>query len=132
MDQRVKTFLKDNHVAVMTTLKDDEMPHVVRVGVGLVEGRLWSSGTLERVRTRHLRRDNRSTLCILSNDRWRWLGLESRVSILEGPEAPEQNLALYRVIRRASPEDIDEYLQAMVAEKRIIYEFEILRAYGRY
>lgn len=132
MDQRVKAFLKDNHVAVMTTLKDDEMPHVVRVGVGLVEGRLWSSGTLERVRTRHLRRDNRSTLCILSNDRWRWLGLESRVSILEGPEAPEQNLALYRVIRRASPEDIDEYLQAMVAEKRIIYEFEILRAYGRY
>lgn len=132
MDQRVKTFLKDNHAAVMTTLKDDGMPHVVRVGVGLVEGRLWSSGTLERVRTRHLRRDNRSTLCILSNDRWRWLGLESRVSILEGPEAPEQNLALYRVIRRASPEDIDEYLQAMVAEKRIIYEFEILRAYGRY
>jgi PPOX class probable F420-dependent enzyme len=132
VDQRVKTFLKDNHAAVMTTLKDDEMPHVVRVGVGLVEGRLWSSGTLERVRTRHLRRDNRSTLCILSNDRWRWLGLESRVSILEGPEAPEQNLALYRVIRRASPEDIDEYLQAMVAEKRIIYEFEILRAYGRY
>jgi PPOX class probable F420-dependent enzyme len=132
VDQRVKAFLEDNHVAVMTTLKDDGMPHVARVGVGLVEGRLWSSGTLERVRTRHLRRDNRSTLCILSNDRWRWLGLESRVSILEGPEAPEQNLALYRVIRRASPEDIDEYLQAMVAEKRIIYEFEILRAYGRY
>jgi PPOX class probable F420-dependent enzyme len=132
MDQRVEAFLQDNHVAVMTTLKDDGMPHVARVGVGLVDGRLWSSGKLTRVRTRHLRRDNRSTLCVLSNDWWRWLGLETRVSILEGPEAPEQNLALYRAIRGESPEDLDEYRQAMLAEKRIIYEFEILGAYGRY
>ena len=132
MDRSVQAFLDGNHFAVMTTLKDDGAPHVVMVGIGLVDGRLWSSGTQTRVRTGHLRKDDRATLCVLSENKWRWLALETRVNILEGPDAPEQNLALYRVITGKPPDDVDEYLQAMVAEQRLIFEFEILRAYGSY
>jgi hypothetical protein len=48
----------------MITLRRDGSAHAVRVGVALVDGKVWSSGTADRVRTRHLRRDPRSTLIV--------------------------------------------------------------------
>ncbi|MDQ3752867.1 MAG: PPOX class F420-dependent oxidoreductase [Actinomycetota bacterium] len=130
MDDSVRMFLEDNHAAIMTTLKRDGTPHVARVGVGLVEGRLWSSGTRKRVRTAHVRRDPRATLCVLAKDNgWAWLGLETTVTLLDGPEAVDQNLALYRALA-GEPEDLDEYRRAMAAEERLIYEFAIHKTYG--
>ena len=131
MDDKVRKFLEQHHGAVMTTLKKDGAPHVARVGVGLVDGKLWSSGTQDRVRTGHLRRDPRSTLFVFAGSAWEWMGLETEVAILEGEDAPQLNLKLYRVLA-GEPEDLDEYLEAMVTEKRLIYEFDIKRAYGQY
>jgi len=125
-----REFLTKHHAAAMITLRADGMPHAARVGVGLVDGKLWSSGRQGRVRTKHLRRDPRCTLFVLgSAEAWSWLALETTVTILDGPDAPQQNLALYRVLA-GEPEDLDEYLQAMKTEERLIYEFEISRSYG--
>ncbi|MDP9223959.1 MAG: PPOX class F420-dependent oxidoreductase [Actinomycetota bacterium] len=132
MDERVRRFLEDHHAAVMATIKEDGQPHVARIACGLVEGRLWSSGTQTRARTRYLRRDPRATLFVMdTKNAYHWLGLECRVTLLEGPEAVDQNLALYRVLA-GEPTDIEEYRSAMVTEQRLIYEFEIHRAYGQY
>jgi PPOX class probable F420-dependent enzyme len=132
MDDKVREFLEAHHDAVMTTTKRDGTPHVARIGVGLVEGKLWSSGTQTRVRTKHLRRDPRSALMVLdSSSRYRWLGLECEVKILDGDDAPELNLKLYRTLA-GEPDDVAEYLDAMVKEQRLIYEFEVKRAYGMY
>ena len=128
----MKDFLEDHHSAVMTTLTKDGTPHVARIGIGLVDGELWSSGTADRVRTKHLRRDPRSTLFVWDPaDSQHWMGLETRVDILDGPERVEQNLALYRVLA-GEPDDLEEYKQAMVSEKRLIYRFNIERAYGQF
>jgi PPOX class probable F420-dependent enzyme len=116
----------------MCTLKKDGAPHVARISVGLVEGNLWSSGTDERVRTAHLRRDPRATLCVLDDsNRYAWLGLECEVDILDGPERVDQNLALYRVLA-GEPDDLQEYRDAMVTEKRLVYQFNVKKAYGQY
>jgi PPOX class probable F420-dependent enzyme len=132
VDDRVREFLEKHHGAVMVTLKQDGTPHVARCGIGLVDGNLESSGTQDRVRTKHLRRDPRSTLFVMNHENaWSWLGLETVVTILDGEDAPELNLALYRVLA-GEPEDLDEYLSAMVKEKRLIYRFDIKRAYGQY
>ncbi|MEA2488206.1 MAG: hypothetical protein QOF16_1860 [Actinomycetota bacterium] len=132
MDDRVRKFLEQNHTAVQTTLRRDGTPHVAVIGVGLVDGKLWSSATETRIRTKHLRHDPRSSLCVLnSTDRYNWLGLDCRVTILDGPEAVEQNLALYRSLA-GEPDNLDEYKRAMVTEQRIIYEFDIEKAYGQY
>ncbi len=132
MDDKVRDFLEEHHDAVMTTTKKDGMPHVARIGVGLVDGKLWSSGTQTRVRTKHLRRDPRSALMVLdSSNRYRWLGLECDVRILDGRDAPQLNLKLYRTLA-GEPDDVDEYLEAMVKEQRLIYEFDIKKAYGQY
>ena len=130
MDDKVRRFLESNHAAVMTTLKPDGTPHVARVGVGLVEGKVWSSGTQTRLRTGHLRRDPRATLAVLDySNPYRWMGLETRVTIREGDSAVDDNLALYRVLA-GEPDDLQEYRDAMVAEQRLIYEFTVERAYG--
>lgn len=132
MDDKVREFLEKHHDAVMTTVKQDGTPHVARVAIALVEGKLWSSGTQTRVRTKHLHRSPRSALMVMDeSDRYRWLGLECKVTILDGDDAPQLNLQLYRKLA-GEPTDLDEYLEAMVTEQRLIYEFEVEKAYGMY
>lgn len=130
MDDEVREFLEKHHGTAMATTKKDGTPHVARVAVGLVEGKLWSSATQTRVRTKHLRHNPRAALLVFDETNlYRWLGLECAVTILEGPDAPELNLKLYRTIA-GEPDDVDEYLEAMVKEQRIIYEFDIEKSYG--
>lgn len=132
MDDRVRKFLEHHHSAVMATIKKDGRPHMARIACGLVQDKLWSSGTSTRARTKFLRRDPRATLFVFDEkDAYSWMGLECTVNILDGPEAVDQNLALYRTLA-GEPKDLEEYRAAMVAEHRLIYEFEIERSYGQF
>lgn len=140
MEQKVREFLERNHGAAMITLKTDGTPHVVRVGIALVEGKLWSSGTKERRRTAHLRRDPRCTLFLWEG--YAYLGLETRVTILEGLDVPDQSLRLFKTMQGIGPGDHrklkwfgreladDAFRERMVSEGRLIYEFDVQRAYG--
>ena len=147
MDQKTLEFLGKHHAAAMVTLKPDGMPHVARVGVALVDGKLWSSGTRRRVRTGNVRRDPRCTLFVFApGDRasaWSWLALETNVKVLDGPDAPQMHVRLFEVMQgdRQPPGKVlwngeeksqEEFLRIMVEEERLIYEFEITRAYGMY
>jgi hypothetical protein len=133
-----RAFLEHNHGAAMITLRPDGTPSAVRVGVALVDGQLWSSGTARRRRTAWLRRDPRATIFVFESG-FRFLTIESRVTILEGPDAPEQSVHLFRVMqnRATGPlawygAELDEveFLRRMVDEQRLIYQFEPLREYG--
>ena len=136
-DQRA--FLDEHRSAAMVTLRRDGTPHAVQVGVAVVDGALWSSGTARRARTRHLRRDPRSTLFVFDGRR-SWLTVEAVVTILDGPDAAEQNVRLFQVMQGRSGSDPlawfggelapDEFLRAMEAEGRLIYEFDVQRSYG--
>ena len=126
------------HSAAMITIGEGGWPKPVRVGIALVDGKLWSSGTQDRVRTRRLRRDPRCTLFVF-DQAFRWLAVEATVTILEGPGAAAQNLRLFRVMqdRPGGPlswfgGELDEgaFLQAMAEEHRLIYEFDVHRSYG--
>src|SRR6266849_3799297 len=144
MDDRVAAFIGKNHAAAMATLRPDGTAHVVRVGVGVADGKIWSSGTQFRLRTKHLRRDPRSTLFVFdTSPDPRFLSLETTVTILEGPDAPELHLRLFREMQgeRAADGKIawfggelteEEFLETMRAEGRLIYEFDVKRAYGYY
>lgn len=143
LDPAAIAFLESQHAAAMTTLRPDGTAHTVRIGVALVDGNIWSSGTQTRVRTRHLRRDPRSTLFVFDGN-WRWLSLECRVRILDGQDMPQQHLRLFEVMQQGmhvtpgkvmwygAERDVDDFLRIMVEEQRLIYEFEPERAYGMY
>jgi PPOX class probable F420-dependent enzyme len=131
-------FLTKNHSAAMVTVAPDGIAKVARVGVAVIDGKLWSSGTADRVRTKRLRRDPRCTLYVHDNA-FGFLAIETTVTILDGPDAAAQNLRLFRVMQ-AKPtgaiswfggefED-DDFLAQMQAEQRLIYEFEPHRTYG--
>jgi PPOX class probable F420-dependent enzyme len=139
LSQRDLDFLKDHHSAAMITSARDGTPKVARVGVALVDDKLWSSGTQDRVRTKRLRRDSRCTLFVFDHPGWGWVALESTVTILDGPDAPAHSLRMFRQMqgRPSGPlswfgGELDEeaFLQQMVDEQRLIYEFDVMRSYG--
>jgi PPOX class probable F420-dependent enzyme len=135
--------MEQHHRAAMVTLRADGSPHAVRVGVALVDGKVWSSGTRARARTRHLRRDPRSTLFVFDQE-WRWLALDSSVTILDGPDVPELSLRLFQTMQReldpgpapgkvlweGTERDPEEFRRIMVEEQRLIYQFEVIRTHG--
>ena len=145
MDERIRSFLEANQSAAMTTLRANGTPHVARIGLGMLDGRIWSSGTQTRLRTKHLRRDPRATLFVFEAG-YRWVALETTVTILEGPDVPNQTLRFMRALQddldtKPAPGHVmwfgqekteEEFLQIMVEEQRLIYEFDVTRAYGMY
>ncbi|MCI0856833.1 MAG: pyridoxamine 5'-phosphate oxidase family protein [Chloroflexi bacterium] len=145
MDKRIRSFLEANQSAAMTTLRANGTPHVARIGLGMLDGKIWSSGTQTRLRTTHLRRDPRATLFVFESG-YRWLALETTVTLLEGPDVPNQTLRFMRALQddldtKPAPGHVmwfgqekteEEFLQIMVEEQRLIYEFNVTRAYGVY
>jgi PPOX class probable F420-dependent enzyme len=146
MDEKVRAFLEQNRAAAMTTLRSDGTPHVARVAIGLLDGKILSSSTQTRVRTRNLRRDPRCTLFVFEGTGPRWLGLETRVTFIEGAEVPDLTLRYFQDMQRSltpapKPGNViwfgaertpEEFLKIMVEEGRLLYEFEVTRAYGMY
>jgi Pyridoxamine 5'-phosphate oxidase len=131
-------FIGAHPSAAMITVGADGLAKAVRVGVAVVDGRVWSSGTRDRVRTGRLRQDPRCTVFVFDAG-FSWLALEGTVSILDGPDAPDLNLRLFRQMqgRPSGPLswfggelDEDAFLQAMADEQRLIYELDVGRTYG--
>jgi Pyridoxamine 5'-phosphate oxidase len=131
-------FLAEHHSAAMITVAADGVAKVARVGVALVDGKLWSSGTADRIRTKRLRRDPRCTLYVHAEP-FAFLALETTVTILDGPDAPALNLTLFRVMQNrptgplswfGGELDEEEFLARMAAEHRLVYEFEPHHTYG--
>jgi pyridoxamine 5'-phosphate oxidase-like protein len=143
LSEPARTFLEAARSAAMITLRRDGSPHAVRVGVALVDGKVWSSGTADRVRTRHLRRDPRATLIVYGAGR-EALSIDATVNILDGPDVPELSWKLFSVMQRGMtppppPEHLmwygklkarEDFLRAMIDERRLIYEFDVIREYG--
>ena len=127
----------------MITLRPDGTAHAVRVGVALVDGKPWSSGRPDRLRTRFLRRDPRCTFFVFESG-FGFLSLEGSVTILDGPDAPLQSVRLFQTMQagmpqgpppghlfwRGKPLTLEHFRQAMVDERRLIYQLEVERAYG--
>ncbi len=137
-----KVFLERHHGAAMTSLRQDGAPHTVRVGVSLVDGRLWSSGTAGRGRTAHLRRDPRASVMVFDSA-WSYLTVEATVTMIDGAEAAESSLSLFRVMQNrgsafqtllweGKEKTADDFLRIMQEERRLIYQFDPVKVYGLY
>jgi hypothetical protein len=77
---------------------------------------------------------------------WSWLTVEATVTILDGPDAPEQSILLFRAMQagleRPRPpgkllwngeeKTEEEFRRIMRDEQRLIYEFEVQRTYGMF
>jgi PPOX class probable F420-dependent enzyme len=121
LSQRQRGFLEANHSAIMATVDDRGRPHAVPVLCALVAGRLWSSGTERRVRTRYLAAPPFPSLTVLGQGfGGEWLTISGPVETSRDHRV-EDSLRLYRAATGRDPDDLEEYRAAMVAERRLVY-----------
>lgn len=145
---RVTAFIGRYPDAAMITLRPDGSSHMARVELGVVDTRIRSSGSPSLVRTRNLRGDARCSLFVFGPHP-SWLGLETHATILDGPEAPADLMALMRArhheptppgmvlghddaLGQDRPYSEDEYLAHVRDEQRLVFDFEVVRAYGNW
>jgi PPOX class probable F420-dependent enzyme len=129
LSQRQRDFLETNHSAIMATVDDRGRPHAVPVLCALVDGRLWSSGTERRVRTRYLAARPFASLTVLGQGfGGEWLTISGPVETRRDHRVKD-NLRLYRAATGRDPDDLEEYRTAMVAERRLVYILTPERVY---
>jgi PPOX class probable F420-dependent enzyme len=129
LTSRQRDFLEANHSAIMATVDDRGRPHAVPVLCALVDGRLWSSGTDLRVRTRYLAAHPYASLTVLGKGfGGEWLTVSGPVETRREHRV-EDNLRLYRAATGRDPDDLEVYRAAMVAERRLVYALTPERVY---
>lgn len=121
-------FLLEHHLGVLTTLKADGRPQLSNVAYALRDGRVAISVTADRAKTANALRDPRVSLHVTSEDFWTYLVVEgeaelSPVSTTPGDATGLALLATYEAIRGEAHPDPEEFLAAMVAERRRVLSF---------
>ena len=145
-DQEVLNFVETYPDAAMITLRADGSAHMARVEIAVSDGHIRSTGSPTLVRTRNLRRDARCSLFVFGPHP-HWLGLETEVAVLDGPEAPDLLFELMVARHKDAappgmvlahddrlghdrPYSREELIEQLKRERLFIYEFKVLRAYG--
>lgn len=128
-DADARRFLAERHWGVLTTLKaSDGRPQLSNVAYAVIDGRVRVSVTDGRAKTANLRRDPRVSLHVTSEDFWTYVVAEGTAALT--PVAAEPGdatttalLELYEAIRGEPHPEPDDFLAAMVDERRLQITF---------
>jgi len=121
-------FLRPRHRALLVTTRADGRPQVSPVACGVDdEGRIVVSTYPQRAKSRNARRDERVTVCVLSDD-WNgpYVQVDGRAEVLDLPDALEPLVEYYRCIAGEHP-DWDEYREAMRRQGKVLIRVTIDR-----
>lgn len=133
-------FLDANHAAAMITVGKDGYAKPVRIAFVVVDGKIWSSGNRNRVRTKRLRKDPRCTLYV-HEPAYNFLALETTVTIFDDETTLDRSVRYFRqmqgrpdgpILWHGSEQTEDDFRDFLVKDERILYEFEPVRFYGTY
>lgn len=128
-------FLADHHQAVIATLGEDDVPHLTNV-VYAFDGRvLRVSLTDERVKVENMRRRPVATLSVSDASFWHYVTAECDVELSAtttspGDDVGRELLDLYTAIS-GEHDDPEEFLQAMVDQRRLVLRATPRRVYGQ-
>ncbi|GAA0940254.1 PPOX class F420-dependent oxidoreductase [Nonomuraea longicatena] len=126
---KARSFLRDNHRAVLLTRHRDGRPQMSPVTVGVdAQGHVVISTRETAAKVRNLRRDPQATLCVFTDGFYgEWIQIEGEAEIVPLPEAMDGLIAYYRDISGEHP-DWDEYRAAMISEQRVLVRITPNRA----
>jgi PPOX class probable F420-dependent enzyme len=123
-----RAFLREHHRGVLATVRGNGRPQMSVVAAGVDdEGRVIISTRADAFKVRHVRRDPRVSLCVLSDDGWKWIQVDGDATVLPLPEAMEPLVDYYRKVAGEHP-DWDEYRSAMEEQGRVLLRIDIERA----
>ncbi|MFI6709164.1 PPOX class F420-dependent oxidoreductase [Nonomuraea sp. NPDC050478] len=121
-------FLRPRHHGLLSTARADGRPQLSPVTCGVDgDGRIVISTYPDRAKTRNARRDDRVSICVLSDD---WDGpyvqVDGRAEVLDMPEALDGLVEYFRCISGEHP-DWDEYREAMRRQDKSLIRLRIER-----
>ncbi len=123
-----RAFLREHHRGILATFRSDGRPQMSPIAVGIdAEGRGIVSTREDAYKVRNVRRDPRVSICVTSDDFWRWIQVDGTATVLSLPEAMEPLVDYYRTLSGEHP-DWDDYRRAMQDQRRVLLRIEIQRA----
>jgi PPOX class probable F420-dependent enzyme len=124
-----RQFLRENHRAVLATLRSDGRPQLSPVTVTVDEGgRAVISSRETAYKVRNLRRDPRASLCVMTDEFFApWAQVDGTATIVSLPDAMEPLVDYYRSVSGEHP-DWDDYRRAMEEQRRVVIRVDIERA----
>jgi PPOX class probable F420-dependent enzyme len=123
LPEEVIAFLRERHLATLTTLRADGSPHVVAVGFGydvaarVVRVITWAASQKARNAQRMERAGQRAAVCQL--DGGRWLSLEGPVRLVTDPDGVRAGVEAYAT-RYRQPKDRDDRVVVEIAVDRVL------------
>ncbi|MEM9650515.1 MAG: PPOX class F420-dependent oxidoreductase [Actinomycetota bacterium] len=121
-------FVRPRKNWVMTTVRRDGRPQISPVSGGVgQDGRLLVSTYPSRDKVYNLRRDPKTTVCVLSdNFGGAWVQVDGTATITDVPEAVDGMVEYFRSISGEHP-DWDEYRAAMIRQGKCLISIDIDR-----
>ncbi|MEQ4717571.1 MULTISPECIES: PPOX class F420-dependent oxidoreductase [unclassified Nonomuraea] len=119
-------FLRPRHHGLLSTTRKNGRPQLSPVTCGVDEGgRIVVSTYPDRVKARNARRDERVSICVLSDD-WNgpYVQVDGHAEVLDMPDALEALVEYYRCISGEHP-DWDEYRAAMRRQDKSLIRLHI-------
>jgi PPOX class probable F420-dependent enzyme len=127
---QARSFIQENHRAVLATRRPDENLHLTLVTCGIDgEGRVIISSTEDRVKVKNLRRNHRASLCIMRSQFFGGgIQVHGSSTIVSLPDAMEPLIDYFRRVAGKEHDDWDEYRRAMEQDRRVLIRIDIERA----
>lgn len=124
----LEAFVRPRHHGVLLTRRRDGWPQSSLVTMGLDDdGRVVISSYPERAKVANLRRDERASIVVMSDDfNGEWVQLDGRAEVIDLPDALDGLCDYYRVISGEHP-DWDEYRTAMTRQGKCLIRLTIER-----
>ena len=117
--ERLAKFLLPARIAVVATVGRDGMPQVTPVWYAYEDGRLTVAANESSAKVRNLRRDPRLSVCVYEGERGaEYVALFGRADLAHDDGVWPQVRAI--VERYERPENVDDYMRELMAERFVI------------
>lgn len=127
--EHARAYIRENHHAVMATMRADGRPQLSPVVCGIDgDGNVVVSTREGAYKTRNLRRDPRVSLCVFPDGFFgEWVQVDGIATVVSMPEALSGLIEYYREVAGEHP-DWDDYRNAMEREHRVLVRIALERA----
>ncbi|MDR6979816.1 PPOX class probable F420-dependent enzyme [Streptomyces sp. 3330] len=134
-DEALSELLGRQRFGTLATVRRTGHPHLTTMAYSWdADARIARfSTTADRVKVQHLRRDPHAALHVPGDDVWSFAVAEGEAGISEVTTVPGDAVGrelLGMIPAQARPEDEDEFLEQLVAERRVVVRLKVDRLYG--
>jgi PPOX class probable F420-dependent enzyme len=127
--QHARAYIRDNHHAVLATMRHDGRPQMSPVACGVDDDGFVVVSTRETAyKTKNLLRDPRVSVCVFPDGFFgEWVQVDGTATVVPLPDALDGLVDYYRQVAGEHP-DWDDYRNAMERERRVLVRIELERA----